>query len=1014
MSGVRRTARVRAVASAVVVLAASGVLVATDVADAVDPAPVVDSTTAVLDADLGNLDGVTSLADAIWLANTDAELDTITFDLDPADLGPIDTVNVPPITDDVIINGPGRERLTLTQTTGDVLRVENGADVTLADIAIDGAAGGFGPFDGLVLDDFGSMLIRRVDISNVATGISGSQMGLEPSGLFNAVDLTISGATGSGMTLLRVSTVLLDEVVVSDTAGVAGIDIDEAGQVNALDTAVSDGLDGFSVRDVGDVQLLDVVSSGNDGIGVELRESYGTIIASGADVSDNGGVGILVDGSGAMPPMGVTEVRDVEIESSSVSGNDGGGISIEGSGDITLGDLEVIGNGVAPASGLGGIFLGVDNDPSIATLEGSTISDNFGDNGGGITTSNHDGEFTIRESTITGNQAAVGTAMRIASVGGNGLVVVERSVISGHTAGTAPTVYDDGVAMRFVESNITDNAGDALFHAVNGNGISIRSSTITANTFDNALFENGAFSFLETIETTATGNTGAAGAGVFRRTAGGGQLIATNTVLSGNGVGLAAGDSLAPSPAVTYSVVPTGSPAGTGNVVADDPGIGALIDNGGPLPTMLPRPTSPAVDAGDPAGSTIATTLDQRGLDRIVNGRIDIGSVERQESPFVIGLPPARILETRSGPTFETVDGQFEGIGRRTDGSELRLEVSGRAGVPADAEAVVVNITAVAPTGVGFVTAHPCLVNPPLASSLNFRSDVDSGNEIVAQLDAEGDICLFNRTTTDLVVDVVGYVPADSRYTPVGPARLLDTRFDAGDTIDGLFEQGGIRQSDTELALDVAGRGGVSDDAVAVVVNVTAVKPVSIGYVTVHPCLPEEPTAASLNFEPGVNRGNEIVAQLDDQGRICLYTFGSAELVVDVVGQLTDENVYEPVPPARLIETREVLTGTIDGEQEAIGRLTDRQTLTVRAGGRAGVPAGADSVIVNVTAIRPDLRGFITVWDCAGAMPLAASLNYITGEIVGNELVVALDDDEFCVFTNRATDLTVDVVAHLS
>ena len=33
------------------------------------------------------------------------------------------------------------------------------------------------------------------------------------------------------------------------------------------------------------------------------------------------------------------------------------------------------------------------------------------------------------------------------------------------------------------------------------------------------------------------------------------------------------------------------------------------------------------------------------------------------------------------------------------------------------------------------------------------------------------------------------------------------------------------------------------------------------------------------------------------------------------------------------------------------GRLTDRQTLTVRAGGRAGVPAGADSGIVNVTAI---------------------------------------------------------------
>ncbi len=391
-----------------------------------------------------------------------------------------------------------------------------------------------------------------------------------------------------------------------------------------------------------------------------------------------------------------------------------------------------------------------------------------------------------------------------------------------------------------------------------------------------------------------------------------------------------------------------------------------------------------------------------------------MGSVERQQSPFVVSLPPARVLETRTGPTFTTIDGDFQGIGRRGNGQEMTLRIAGRAGVPADAEAVVINVTGVGPSGVGFVTVHPCSVNPPLASSLNFRTNVDSGNELVAELTSSGEVCIFNRGETDLVVDVVGYVPKDSRYSPVGPARLLDTR-GSGSTIDGKFQKGGTRLSGTQLQLDVAGRGGVASDAVAVVINVTAVKPQDVGYVTVHPCLPSAPTAASLNFEPSVNRGNEIVAQLNSAGKLCLYTFGAAELVVDVVGQLTSENTYAPVAPARLYETRAAPNATIDGQQQNTGRLLSGVVVRVDAGGRANVPAGANGVVVNATVVRASNRGFVTIWDCNGSMPLAASLNYTTGETVGNELVVDLNTDrQFCVFSSRDTDLTIDVVGYLS
>lgn len=980
---------------------------------AVTPTPVVDSTSSVLDVDTGDADGVTTLADAVWLANSDPEADTITFDLDPSDVAPIDTVNVPAISEDVTISGPGRSRLTLTGSTGEVLRIENDASLTLSDVTIDGATAGFGPFDGVLLDAFDEVVLERVDIANVARGVAGTQPGTDPVGSFSATAVDVSTASAQGFSLTLVGEVTLTDVEVTDAQTTAGIAIESATTVSVTRSRVADSIAGLSVRDVGDVSITGLTASNNDGHGVEIREVYGGATLTGLTVSGNSDLGIRVDGSGAMPPTGVDDVRDVSVEASTIDDNDGGGISIESAGDIRLTDLEVTNNGVAPSSGLGGIYLGADNSPSVATIERSTIAANFGSSGGGLTTSNHDGELTVSDSTFSGNQAGTGSAMRIASIASTGSVVVERSVIIEHTVGTAPVVYDDGVTMRVVDSTVTANVAPALFEAAESNGISIRNSTVTANTVSDAVFRSGSFAFIEAIETTVSGNTATGGAaGVFTRTTDGGQLIAVNSILTGNGVPVESGTSIGPEPAVTYSLVPAGTAAGTGNVVAADPALGRLRDNGGPTHTMLPSVGSPAVDVGDPAGSAVPTDTDQRGLTRVVNGRVDMGAVERQESPFVVGLPPARILETRVGPNEKTIDGLFEGIGRRLNGQELELPVAGRAGVPTDAEAVVVNVTAISPSAVGFVTVHPCLVNPPLASSLNFRPDAESGNEIVAEFDADGELCLFNRSETDLVVDVVGYVPANSRYSTVGPARLLDTR-DFGVTVDGLFARGGIRESDTELALDVAGRGGVSDDAVAVVVNVTAVKPVSVGYVTVHPCLPDEPTAASLNFAPGVNRGNEVIAQVDDQGRICLYTFGSAQLVVDVVGQLTDENVYSPVPPARLVETRSVDTGTIDGQQQAIDQRAAGSTLRVAVSGRAQVPGDAGSVVVNVTAIRPELRGFITVWDCRGSMPLAASLNHATGEIVGNELVVALDGGEFCVFTSRRTDLTVDVVAHL-
>src|SRR5690606_6546488 len=51
---------------------------------------------------------------------------------------------------------------------------------------------------------------------------------------------------------------------------------------------------------------------------------------------------------------------------------------------------------------------------------------------------------------------------------------------------------------------------------------------------------------------------------------------------------------------------------------------------------------------------------------------------------------------------------------------------------------------------------------------------------VIAKPDAAGDVCLHTHATSDLVVDVSGYLPAGSGYVPIAnPARVLDTRVPA-------------------------------------------------------------------------------------------------------------------------------------------------------------------------------------------------------------------------------------------
>ena len=86
--------------------------------------------------------------------------------------------------------------------------------------------------------------------------------------------------------------------------------------------------------------------------------------------------------------------------------------------------------------------------------------------------------------------------------------------------------------------------------------------------------------------------------------------------------------------------------------------------------------------------------------------------------------------------------------------------MTGRGGVPADADAVMLNVTAVFPVAAGFLTVYPCGTTLPKASNVNYGPGDVAPNAVLAKIGTGGKVCIYTLAATDIIVDVNGYVPA--------------------------------------------------------------------------------------------------------------------------------------------------------------------------------------------------------------------------------------------------------------
>jgi hypothetical protein len=127
---------------------------------------------------------------------------------------------------------------------------------------------------------------------------------------------------------------------------------------------------------------------------------------------------------------------------------------------------------------------------------------------------------------------------------------------------------------------------------------------------------------------------------------------------------------------------------------------------------------------------------------------------------------------------------------------------------------------------------------------------------------------------------------------------------------------------------------------------------------------------------------------------------------VDVAGWF-EGDAFVGATPLRLVDTRE--TSRVTPVEPLVLKVADIAATTAN-GTATTIPANVGAVALNVTVVSPDSAGFVTVYPCDVARPLASNVNYTAGQIVPNGVIAPVSaNGEVCIFSQADTDVVVDL-----
>ena len=234
----------------------------------------------------------------------------------------------------------------------------------------------------------------------------------------------------------------------------------------------------------------------------------------------------------------------------------------------------------------------------------------------------------------------------------------------------------------------------------------------------------------------------------------------------------------------------------------------------------------------------------------------------------LLTVDPARLLDTRDG-----TGGPVEPV---AGGEERPLTVAGISGVPADADAVLGNLTSVNTAGPTYLSVWPGGQAPRTVSVLNSVAGEARSNLVCVGVGDAADWVLFNGVrTTALAFDAMGYATA---APGTGGVVTALPSFD-------LMNPTALGPA-AQFYVPVVGRGGVPATGVSAVwVVVTVKSPSTGGYLAVYPNSGTVPETSNLNWAAGRSVASLALVPLGIGGAIRLYHHvGTSTVSVAVLG----------------------------------------------------------------------------------------------------------------------------------
>jgi hypothetical protein len=235
-------------------------------------------------------------------------------------------------------------------------------------------------------------------------------------------------------------------------------------------------------------------------------------------------------------------------------------------------------------------------------------------------------------------------------------------------------------------------------------------------------------------------------------------------------------------------------------------------------------------------------------------------------------LAPTRVLDTR----FGTPDNPGANNPILQNAPRAVTVCGGTTGLPTTASAIVANISVVAGSTHGWLTAWPEGAAPTVAN-LNYTPGQAIANlgtvkvnlpECTIQI-GNSTGALDTRAPIHVILDIVGYYGAPatadggSQFHAMVPSRVVDTRPSQPQPPANASVVGAVAPEGSIDPVMCGPDTAVPGTAVAVIVNTVATQPTMFGWLTVYPGDETLPEASNLLFPAGGTVPNLVFAKVD-------------------------------------------------------------------------------------------------------------------------------------------------------